>query len=506
MSGLGLGVAGAALWGGATPARAFTGSSLLSALRSSETDRVLVLVQLAGGNDGLNTIVPVRNDVYYNSRPRLALRAPDTFSLTDDLGMNRAMASLESAWGDGDVAVVQSVGYDDHSLSHFRSTDIWFSASDSDETLDTGWMGRLMPSLYPSFIEEPPSAPPAIQIGVSAPLLFQGPDAGYAMSVFDVDMFLDLVDSQSPYDVSAVPDTVAGDELSYLRTVANDAFRYRDAIGDAAETTTNGATYPDTGFGNTMGAVARLIKGRLDTRVFLVSLGGFDTHADQSDQHSYLLTQLSDTLRSFYDDLGLTGDAERVLTLTFSEFGRRIEENGSAGTDHGASAPLFLVGPAVEGGLYGEAPDLEAPDDAGNLRHHTDFRSVYATVLERWLDLEAADVEAALGRAFPLLDVLPGRSSVSTGSESSSRTALHPPVPNPMQTRGRIAFDLESAGRVRLAMYDVQGRQVAVLEDGTRPAGQHVVDLEAGSLPAGSYIVRLEAGGQSRTVQATVIR
>ena len=506
MSGLGLGVAGAALWGGSTPARAFAGSPLLSALSASETDRVLVLVQLAGGNDGLNTVVPVRNDLYYNARPRLAIRREDTFALEGDLGMNRALAGFERTWGEGDLAVVQSVGYDDQSLSHFRSTDIWFSASDSQDVLDTGWLGRSMPTLYPSFVEDPPSAPPAIQIGVSAPLLFQGPEAGYSMSVFDVELFLDLVESQPPYDPADVPATVAGQELAYLRTVANDAFRYRDAIGDAAESAANGASYPDSNFGNTMGAVARLIKGRLDTRVFLVSLGGFDTHAEQADRHTYLLSQLSETLSAFYDDLGLSGDDDRVLTLTFSEFGRRIEENGSAGTDHGASAPLFLVGPAVQGGLYGQAPDLAAPDDAGNLRHHTDFRSVYATVLERWLGLEGADVQAALGRPFALLDVLPSSRSVSTDGRTSSSLALYPPTPNPMRGRGRVAFDLDVPGRVRLEVFDVRGRQVATALDGSLAAGAHAVDLEVGALPAGVYVVRLSASGQSRTVQATVVR
>ncbi|MEM0963842.1 MAG: DUF1501 domain-containing protein [Bacteroidota bacterium] len=506
MTGLGLGTAGALLWGGATPARAFAGSPLLGALSASETDRVLVLVQLAGGNDGLNTVVPITNDIYYNARPTVAVDPSDTFVLSSEVGMNRAMQSFEATWGDGDLAVVQSVGYDDQNLSHFRSTDIWMSASDSEEVLESGWLGRALPTLYPSFLDNPPDAPPAIQIGVSAPLLFQGPDAGYSMSVFDVEQFLELVESRPPYDVLDVPPTVAGDELAYLRTVANDAFRYRDAIGSAAEDTTNGVTYPETRLGNTMAAVARLIKGQLETRVFLVSLDGFDTHAGQLDQHPYLLRQLADTITAFYEDIGLTGDADRVLTLTFSEFGRRIEENGSAGTDHGASAPVFIVGPEVEGGLYGSAPDLGAPDPYGNLRHATDFRSVYATVLTRWLELDATDVEGALGEAYPVLDFLREQSSVSTGSDPVAGLRLHAPAPNPIRDRAQVAFDLASASRVRLEVYDMRGRRVARLAEGIRSAGPHVVPFDAAGLASGTYVVRLSTPGDARSVQATVVR
>ena len=507
LQGLGLGAAGAALVGGAAPARAFTGSPLLGALSLAETDRVLVLVQLSGGNDGLNTVVPVRNDLYYQARPTLAIPRTDTWALDGDTGLHGALGALRPRWDAGDLAVVQSVGYDAPNLSHFRATDIWLSGSDSDEVLSTGWLGRTLATEYPSYAQEPPSAPPAVQIGASAPLLFQGDGVGYSMSVFDVEQFLSVVQGGAAYDVTDVPATPAGDELSFLRSVANDAFRYRDAIADATDRADNAVPYPDNSFAATLGAVARLVKGRMDTRVYLVSLGGFDTHSTQTDRHPALLQRLGDALAAFYADLGATADDERVLTLTFSEFGRRVEENGSAGTDHGAAAPLFLVGPGVDGGLWGDSPDLGDLDRSGNVRHTTDFRSVYATVLERWLGLSAAEVEGALGGSHPALDVIPARAATPTGPVASGPSlSLSPPAPNPVSSTARVAYALPAAGPARLSLFDVSGRRVAVLADGPAAAGRHEASLNAGALAAGLYVLRLETPGGAVSQRATVVR
>ena len=506
LRGLGLGAAGAALWGGAAPARALAGSPLLGALGAAETDRVLVLVQLAGGNDGLNTVVPVRNDLYYQARPTLAVPRAEALPLDAETGLHPALAGLRPTWDDGRLAVVQSVGYDAPSLSHFRATDIWLSGSDADDVLSTGWLGRSMGAVYPDYAAAPPAAPPAVQIGASAPLLFQGDGAGYSMSVFDVDQFLRVVQSGVAYDAADVPATPGGAELAFLRTVANDAFRYRDAIAEATGRGANAADYPDGGFAKTLGAVARLVKGRMDTRVYLVSLKGFDTHATQADRHGLLLGRLADGLAAFYADLGATGDDDRVLTLTFSEFGRRVDENGSAGTDHGTAAPLFMMGPAVGGGLWGEAPDLGDLDRAGNLRHTTDFRQVYATVLERWLGIDEAAVASALGGAFPALDVLPARAATSTKSIAITGFLLDPPRPNPLRSAAAVAYALPAPGPARLSAFDVAGRRVAVLADGPHGAGRHTARFDAHALAAGVYVLRLETPGGAVSRHATVVR
>ena len=217
--------------------------------------------------------------------------------------------------------------------------------------------------------------------------------------------------------------------------------------------------------------------------------------------------RLGDALAAFYADLGASGDDKRVLALTFSEFGRRVEENGSAGTDHGAAAPLFMMGPAVEGGLWGQAPDLGALDRVGNVRHATDFHQVYATVLERWLGLGGAAVAGALGGTFAALDVLPG--GAATGLDDSvaiTGLALDPPRPNPLRGAAAASFVLPAPGPARLSAYDAAGRRVATLADGDHGAGRHEVRFEAGGLAAGVYVLRLETPGGAVSQRATVVR
>ncbi|WP_412060951.1 DUF1501 domain-containing protein [Rubrivirga sp. IMCC45206] len=506
MSRLGLSAVGASLVGGvgAVPARALGRTSLLDAVGRAETDRVLVLVQLSGGNDGLNTVVPLTNDLYYNARPGIALRSQDTFSLDGDTGLHNALSGLQSRWGDGELAVVRAAGYPDASLSHFRSTDHWLTASDGTGDLPTtGWAGRTL-ALEAAGETEPPSSPPGLQIGTAAPLLFQGDGTGYGTALFDVDLFLQIAAGGEPFPTDGLPDTPAGAELGFVRTTANESFRYRDAIAEAAQAGRNDVAYPGGRFGAELAAVAQMIKGRLGTRVYLVSLGSFDTHANQLGSHANLLRQLGDGLASFFDDLGVTGDADRVLAMTFSEFGRRVEQNGSNGTDHGTSAPLFLAGPAVAGGLHGDAPDLGALDPAGNLRYTTDFRRVYASLLTGWFGLSADEAASVLGAAYEPLGLL--ASPVSTGTSPALALALDPVRPNPTRGLARVRYHVPGTSRARVSVYDVLGRRIAQLADGVHRGGAHEVIWDAGALPAGAYVLRLETPAGQRSQTATVVR
>ena len=484
--------------------RALGRSPLFDALAATETDRVLVLVQLTGGNDGLNTIVPVQNDLYHLARPTLRLDASGTLPLDGEQRMHAALAPLAGRWAEGDLAVVQGVGYGAPSLSHFRSTDIWMSASASDEVVQTGWAGRTLAHQYPDFLDAPPDAPPAVQIGTSAPLLFAGDGAGYGMAMLDVERFLDIAAGGEIYPTDSVPPTHAGAELAFVRTVANDAFRYRDAIQAATDAAQNSVAYPDTDLAHELAAVARLIKGRLDTRIYHVSLHGFDTHADQLDRHQELLSELAGALDAFYADLAVSEDADRTLAMTFSEFGRRVEENGSEGTDHGTAAPLFVLGPAAQGGLYGAAPDLSALDDDGNLPHAVDFRQVYATVLQQWFELSPELSAEVLGVDYAPLGVL--GASVSTAPPLAGRLRLRPPSPNPVRDRARLSYELPAAGPVELALYDALGRRVAVVASGVRSAGEHTADVSAAGLASGAYVVRLTTAGGAATQRLTVRR
>ncbi len=492
---------------GASPVRALARTSLLEHLRLLETDRVLVLIQLGGGNDGLNTIVPRTNDIYYNARPTLAIPANQTIQLdsANDFGMHPAMQSLEPVWGDGHMAIVQSVGYPNPDLSHFRGTDIWLSASNSDEYLETGWAGRSLELMFPDFATTPPEFPPAVQVGTSNPLLFRGSDLGYGMALYDTELFLDIVEGGQAYDPQDVPDTPWGDELAFVRTIANDSFRYAEAIRQAYESTTNEATYPDGPMPASLAACARLIKGRLGTRIYLVAMDGFDTHANQPDEQAALLAQLSETMAAFYMDLGASNDDERVLTMTFSEFGRRIEENGSNGTDHGTAAPVMLFGSGVIGGLYGEAPDLANPDGDGNIIHSTDFRVAYATVLQGWFGLAESVTTTLLGGDFGTLPLV--ASPVATNPDGVPLTfGLEQNYPNPFNPGTQIAFTLTQAGTVRLQVYDVRGRLISTLVDGNKLAGQHNIAFNAGQLPSGVYVYRLEAPEGVRTGRMSLVR
>lgn len=501
----GLGTA-AAVTLGSTRAYALDGGTLLSRLSALDTDRVLVLIQLSGGNDGLNTIVPVRNDLYYNARPSIALSAGDTVSLTPDFGMHKALAPLESLWGDGHLGIVHGVGYDDSSLSHFAATDIWSTARTDPGRDDGGWLGGGLRTAFPTYEEALPEHPPAVQLGSQNPLLFQSGDSDLSMRIASTNLLDQIVAGGGLYDPDDVAGTPSGSELGFIRAITNASNVYIGAVQEAGSLGTNQVEYPSSTLADNLAAVARLIKGGLSSRVYLVSLGGFDTHSNQLLRQESLLGQLGGALAAFQSDLIASGDDERVLTMTFSEFGRRVAENGSNGTDHGTAAPLFALGTSVEGGFFGAAPDLGTLDGTGNVRHSTDFRSVYAAALGSWLGLSDADLSDVLGGAYDPVGFV-AQPGVSTGPAApGERLTLSPPSPNPVRDRARLSFTLGVSARATLAAYDVRGRLVATLADRSFPAGPHSVLFDASRLPAGVYILRLDAAGEARTVQATVVR
>jgi uncharacterized protein (DUF1501 family) len=484
---------------------------LLRALSQLETDRILLLVQLAGGNDGLNTVIPYQNDIYYQKRPVLAIRPEHVVPITDDVGLHPSLAPLAPMWDSGQMGIVQGVGYTNHNLSHFRSTDIWVSASDAEVVTNTGWIGRYVDDQYPDYLEQPLEKPAAVQIGTSLPLLFQGPSARMGLSFHTVGAFELIAQRGEIFDTSDVPPSPAGAELAFLRQTANQTIRYGQAIRDAFNAATNSVEYPvDTyRFGQSLSTVARCIRGGLGTRIFVVSLPDFDTHVTQDFRHGRQLAFLADALRTFYDDLASDGLDERVLTVTFSEFGRRVEENASRGTDHGTAAPLFVLGPEAKGGLYGLHPDLGDVDGDGNMKHHVDFRSVYTTVLAKWFVLEQTVINGVLGpEQFDQLDFVRSSSQVAVeaNEELPQRIALDQNYPNPFQSSTRIVYRLERGAHVRLAVYSVEGRLVQTLIDGDRGPGSHEELLNGRGLPSGRYFYRLEAATERRTRQMTLLR
>lgn len=335
--------------------QAFMNSPFLKAMYNDfvDTDKVLVLVYLAGGNDGLNTVIPLDlYDTLANVRPEVIIPENKLLSLTgvDRVALHPSLGGLRDLYNDGHLSIIQNVGYPDQDYSHFRSTDIWMTAADPDEILSSGWMGRYLNQEYPNFPIDYPNDimpdPLAIQIGYNLSLAFQGPASAMGMVVGDPNWFYSLVDDVE----EQAQDTLSGEKLAYIRLITKQSQVYGQVIKKAAGRVTTQNNYPtNNALAEQLRIVAKLIAGGLKTRIYMVSLDGFDTHDAQvinndhtKGEHANLLQALGDGIKAFVDDLRYLGISERVMGMTFSEFGRRVISNSSLGTDHGAAAPLCV--------------------------------------------------------------------------------------------------------------------------------------------------------------------
>lgn len=374
---------------------------------------ILILLQLAGGNDGLNTVVPFTNDDYYRARPRLGIGAKEVLRLNDVVGLHPNLIQFKELFDAGQMQIVQNVGYPNPNRSHFRSTEIWQTASDAEKNEKYGWVGRY-------FDNACQGADPTvgINIGQQTPQAFFGPKptgvslknpesyrykngaTDAAFRELNMQETPGMVEMESSGDsIGAVAGTIrTGSPLEFIERASLDAQVSSDQILKLSRSVQNMATYPNSGLATDLKLVAKLIAGGMPTRIYYVSHGGFDTHKNQKGAHEGLLKQLAEGLGAFVADLKQQGNFDRVMIMTFSEFGRRVAENGSGGTDHGAAAPQFLIGGKVVAGVSGEAPRLAAADlDHGDVKFSTDFRSVYAGVLEQWLKTPSTPI---LGRSF----------------------------------------------------------------------------------------------------------
>ncbi len=371
------------------------------------SDRTLIVVQMAGGNDGLNTVVPYSDSQYYKVRPTIAIAESKVLHLDNRLGLHPNLAPLKHLWDTGHMAIVEGVGYPNQSLSHFQAMDIWQTLDLSGNGSD-GWLGKLVSG----WVDNDGHPFKALDIGVqtaqalssiSAPVptlssvntyrIYPDPadhDGGNAR----LQALMNLYNSYpktAPY--AALLDTTALNAQEGTRQLQQAASQYKPA-----------ATYPKGPFAQGLQVLAEAIIQGLGLRVGYVTLGGFDTHANEQATHDVLMQTLASGLSAFYTDLAKHGKADNVVIMTWSEFGRRVEENGSQGTDHGTAAPMFILGNGVNKGFYGEPPSLTSLDNVGNLKYTIDFRSVYATVLDRWLGASSKDV---LGGSFGDQNFLP---------------------------------------------------------------------------------------------------
>lgn len=359
-------------------------------------DRMLVLINLQGGNDGLNCVVPHALADYYRLRPTLGIPRNDVLHLNDQIGFNPAMRSLKAMYDSGNLAVVQGVGYPDPDHSHFRSTEIWQTAAPG-KYERTGWLGR--------YLDDAKLPKGNLFNGVAVAQVLPEVMVANTVDVPSVAQLngYGLISDRNSAARNAFRHVLADDRmpfaspyLAHVAEIEDHAQKGSEELPKLIAGYKTSAAYPATPLGRSLALAAQIAGSKMGTRVIYVQHGSFDTHINQKGTQDRLLAEFSDALKAFYDDLAAHGNDKRVLTMTFSEFGRRTAENASGGTDHGEASPLFLAGGGVKGGIYGSYPDLTNGNE-GNLRFTTDFRSIYATVLERWLGRPA---EPILGGQF----------------------------------------------------------------------------------------------------------
>ncbi|MEL6357819.1 MAG: DUF1501 domain-containing protein, partial [Bacteroidota bacterium] len=457
----------------------------------------------SGGNDGLNTLIPLDQYATLNMvRPNLMVPENSLLALSDidDQALHPSLSGFQQLHEEGRLGIIQSVGYPNQNRSHFRSTDIWTSASDAEEVVTTGWLGRYFADDHPTFPESYPNqdypAPFAIALGSQVSQTCQGTGVNFSMALNDPFNVTSLaVGGDTP-----VPDTPYGDELSFLRTSIAQTNAYGSTIQERAEAGNSIATYPDTPFANSLRNIAYMISGGLETKVYVVSLGGFDTHANQVvegnpllGEHADLLQIIGDGLAAFHADLVELGLQERVISMSFSEFGRRIRSNDSLGTDHGTAAPLFLMGDCVQSNILGVSPEISPDVDANEgVSMQYDFRDVYGTVLQDWFELSPTDVADVLGYDYIHLPIL-GACSTPTSTEEAIATFEADVFPNPFSRQIQVRF--ESTGALTdLAIFDSAGKRVKHLFSRALPNGPQVILVDLGEIPAGAYFVRLQSG------------
>jgi uncharacterized protein (DUF1501 family) len=380
-------------------APSFLCRSALAAADAKANDRVLVVVQLSGGNDGLNTVVPVGDDLYNKNRNALRISAGQALKVDDYVGLHPSLDGFAKLLEESRLAILQGVGYPNPSRSHFRSMDIWHTASMAERLPSDGWIGRAIGR--PELRREGTVA--AMHVGSGKlPLALAG-RATEVPSLASLEDYRLQAGSAGREQLAAVAATErAAGTLQFLQRSTLQAYTTSGRLEEMAKKYDTPVKYPATELARKLKLIAQLIDARFGTRIYYVSLDGFDTHANQAPMHAQLLTELGGAVKAFVDDVAHHGHLDQVMVMTFSEFGRRVKENGSRGTDHGAGSQMFLAGGKIKPGLIGKHPSLADLDD-GDLKHHTDFRQVYASVLESWLGCPSRDI---LGGPFEPVSIL----------------------------------------------------------------------------------------------------
>ncbi|MBL8004993.1 MAG: DUF1501 domain-containing protein [Candidatus Kapabacteria bacterium] len=496
-------------------------SSPSSALGSNfmNNDNIVIIIQLFGGNDGLNTIVPAEDDNYYNLRPGISV-VKDTAVriLGSDVFLHPALVENVHNGGmlnlleQGNLAVIENVGYENPNLSHFRSTDIWLSginSSNPDVRLDTGWVGRYFERNLTNFPLVIPEDPLAIQIGGSLSMLLKSQSGDMGITLRDPDSFFQKGAGLTPDEDYFDPATNNyQEEFNFIRTIAKQSDVYSQKVKAAFDKGTNVVNYSQ-GFAQQLRLISRLISGGLKSKVYMCFMGGFDTHVQQQQSdnlgfHPSLLNNLSNGICQFMDDAIQQGFGEKVVGLTISEFGRRPFENGSRGTDHGAASVQFVFGRNVNAAVYGNPPDLENFTNNGDIVYQNDYRRVYVDILESWFEETPETIEQILGAKVNRLGTIKKRvTSVPELIEPVNGTPFDL-YPNPSRGNSVCSFLLKHPTNVSLTIYDTRGVAVKKIYNGHLNSGFHTIPLTVAN--SGSFVAVLEANGYHYTSNFSVTR
>lgn len=487
-------------------------------MNDCDPDRILVLIQLNGGNDGLNTLIPL--DQYTNlaaARADVLIPERQTLKITQEIGLHPVMTGFENLYKDEKLGVVQAVGYPNPNFSHFRSTDIWTTASPADQVWETGWIGRYLEQRYPGYPDGYPNMsnpdPLAITLGAVVSQTCQGPVVNMSMAMDANANFDQLISGCS---TAPAPQTPYGTELNFLRQSIQQTNQYLMTLEDAFNNGSNvSSMYPANGNGlaDQLKLVAKLINGGLKTQFYICNIGGFDTHAAQVDQgdttagmHANLLSNLSVAVEAFQDDLKQMGIEDRVLGMTFSEFGRRIAANGSMGTDHGAAAPLFLFGSEVNPAIHGTNPDIPAVVSTNaNVPMQFDFRSIYGSVLQDWFCVDEADIKNLLFEDYQHIPVLKRTVGIDEDLIASGKVVLGQNFPNPAQGYTRIPLTLSEGQMISLTLFNGNGQRIKTISERNFSAGDHQVEVDLHGLTSGVYHYRMQVGNQ-QAMKSMIVR
>ena len=516
-------------------------SPLGKLLNNASEDKVVVLIQLHGGNDGLNMLIPAyRYDDYYNIRANIAIPQSGArqFIMVDDsvpdeakVGLHPDMGALKEMYDNGMASFVQNVGYEHMNMSHFRGRDIVFMGGGYNDRISSGWMGRFLDHEFAGYPEAYPNSempdPPGLEMGNAMSLAFHRSNGiPIGLSIGSPNNFYDLIKNTGIDAPTEFPANHHGAELKYLTDYELKANQYADRLKQVYDAGKNSANveYPDkypfnapyhvqrNGLADQLKIVARLLKGGSKTRIFLVRRGGFDTHGDQVENydatmgvHAALMHHVTTAVKAFFDDLEDLGLGDKVMAMTFSEFGRRAYSNGSYGTDHGKAGPIMLFGKGLKGGIYGQNPDFDDLD-RGNLRPEIDYRQVYTSVLQDWLGADDQAMADSLFTDFidSKLDLF-GTTNIRSQTTGRGTQLLGDIYPNPAVISATIPYHIGTNENVILRLYTSAGRLVKTIQNGFMSAGSHQAEVNLNGLPRGAYFVRIQTS-QAQSMKKLLIQ